>query len=88
MVPPLTLHAAGIGLQTTGVASAGVPLAPSAVKGELRVAGSIRSDGIFTVKDADQFVSGAFSLDGKEAGYLFERNVGGGLFRGRTLWGR
>ena len=60
----------------------------SAVKGELRVAGSIRSDGIFTVKDADQFVSGAFSLDGKEAGYLFERNVGGGLFRGRTLWGR
>ncbi len=60
----------------------------SGVRGELRVAGGIRSDGLFTVKDAEQFVSGAFSLDGKEAGYLFERSAGGGLFRGRTLWGR
>ena len=61
---------------------------PSGVTGQLRVAGGIRNDGLFTVKDADQFVSGAFSLDGKEAGYLFERSAGGGLFRGRTLWGR
>jgi hypothetical protein len=61
--------------------------AASGIKGELRVAGSIRSDGIFTVKDSDQLVSGALSLDGKEAGYLFERKAGEGLFRGRTLWG-
>ncbi len=60
----------------------------SGVKSELRVAGGIRTDGIFTVRDTDQYVSGAISLDGKEAGYLFERNAGGGLFRGRTLWGR
>ena len=60
----------------------------SGVHGELRAAGGIRSDGIFTVRDADQLVSGALSLDGKEAGYLFERNANGGLFRGRTLWGR
>ena len=60
----------------------------SGVKVELRVAGGIRSDGLFTVKDAEQLVSGAFSLDGKEAGYLFERNAAGGVFRGRTLWGR
>jgi len=61
--------------------------AASGIRGELRVAGGIRPDGIFTVRGNDQFVSGALSLDGKEAGYLFERQVDGGLFRGRTLWG-
>ena len=67
----------------------GLNLSSSAgVQGELRAAGSIRSDGIFTVRDAEQLVSGAISLDGKEAGYLFERGAAGGLFRGRTLWGR
>ncbi len=60
----------------------------SGATGELRVAGSVRPDGIFTVRDTDQFVSGAISLDAKEAGYLFERGAGVGLFRGRTLWGR
>lgn len=55
--------------------------------GELRVAGGIRPDGIFTVRDAEQYVSGAISLDAREAGYLFERTTGSGLFRGRTLWG-
>ncbi|MDQ2778154.1 MAG: FecR domain-containing protein [Pseudomonadota bacterium] len=63
-------------------------LSASGIEGQLRVAGAIRNDGIFTVKDTDQFVSGALSLDGKEAGYLFERNVGDGVFKGRTLWGK
>lgn len=61
--------------------------AASGETGELRVAGGIRTDGIFTVRDAEQYVSGAVSIDGREAGYLFERTVGAGLFRGRTLWG-
>jgi len=59
----------------------------SGVKGELRMAGSMRADGIFTLRDTDQYISGAVSLDGKEAGYLFTRDAAGGLFRGRTLWG-
>jgi hypothetical protein len=59
----------------------------SGVRGELRAAGDMRSDGIFTVRDPEQRVAGAVSLDGKEAGYLFERSAAGGLFRGRTLWG-
>lgn len=68
-------------------------LALSSVTGgatELRVAGTVRPDGTFAVvrDNSTQFVSGAVSFDGKEAGYLFERNVGGGLFRGKTLWGR
>ncbi len=67
----------------------GLDLATAAgVKGELRVAGEIRSDGIFSVRDADQRVSGAVAHDGREAGYLFERSAGGGLFRGITLWGK
>jgi hypothetical protein len=60
----------------------------SGVKGELRMAGELRPDGIFAVRDVDQRVSGAVTLDGKEAGYLFDRSAGGGLFRGRTLWGQ
>ncbi len=57
-------------------------------KTELRAGGSIAADGTFAVSDATQKVSGALSYDGKEAGYLFERSVIGGLFRGKTLWGR
>ncbi|MBL0149643.1 MAG: FecR domain-containing protein [Ideonella sp.] len=60
----------------------------TAGKAELRMGGDVRTDGTFAVKDVDQRIAGAVTLDGKEAGYLFERNVVGGLFRGKTLWGR
>lgn len=60
----------------------------TAGKSELRVGGAIQSNGLFVVSDIDQVVKGAISLDTKEAGYLFERQVGRGVFRGRTLWGR
>lgn len=59
----------------------------TAGKAELRMGGDVRNDGTFAVKDVDQRIAGAVSLDGKEAGYLFERNASGGLFRGKTLWG-
>lgn len=61
---------------------------PSAGKAELRVAGDVSANGTFAVRDTGQLVSGAVSLDSKEVGYLFERTAGGGLFRGKTLWGR
>lgn len=57
-------------------------------KAELRVAGDVAADGTFAVRDTAQKVSGAVSFDSKEVGYLFERSVIGGLFRGKTLWGR
>ena len=60
----------------------------TAGKAELRMAGDVRSDGTFALKDVDQRIAGAVSLDGKEAGYLFERSAGGGLFKGKTLWGQ
>jgi FecR protein len=61
---------------------------PSGGATELRAAGDVRSNGTFAVRDAEQLVAGSVSVDGKEAGYLFERSAGGGLFRGRTLWGQ
>jgi hypothetical protein len=33
-------------------------------------------------------VAGALTRDGKEAGYLFSKDVSAGTFRGVTLWGR
>jgi hypothetical protein len=61
---------------------------PTAGKSELRMAGEVRKDGTFAVRDAESRIAGAVSADLKEAGYFFERSAGGGLFRGRTLWGR
>ena len=60
----------------------------TAGKAELRIGGEVRNDGIFTVKDGGQYITGAISLDTKEVGYSFTRDAAGGLFRGRTLWGR
>ncbi len=61
---------------------------PAGGKTEFRMAGDVRSDGTFAVQDSTQKIAGAVSLDAKEAGYMFERGVVGGLFKGRTLWGR
>jgi len=66
--------------------------APSAGATELRMAGNVRPDGTFSLNEgagaALQSIAGAVSLNGKEAGYLFERGAGNGSFRGITLWGR
>lgn len=62
--------------------------AASAGKTELRVAGAVQPNGNFVVLDTGVHVAGTVSLDTKEAGYLFSLKSGGGLFKGRTLWGR
>ncbi|MCZ2439013.1 MAG: FecR domain-containing protein [Burkholderiales bacterium] len=60
---------------------------PSGGAAVLRAAGQVNSNGSFAVRDAEQVVAGAIAVDGREAGYLFERSAAGGLFKGRTLWG-
>lgn len=60
----------------------------SAGSAELRAAGDIRSNGHFVLQEPGQYVGGALSVDGKEAGFFFWRDFGGGQFKGRTLWGR
>lgn len=54
----------------------------------LQATGTIRDDGIFATSTSDGRVSGAVTFDGKEAGYLFERNAAGGVFQGLTRWMR
>jgi len=61
----------------------------SAQTGSVTVAGSgfVRSDGIFYDRSiAGQAIAGAAALDGKTAGYFFEKAVGAGTLSGITLW--
>lgn len=66
--------------------------AAAGVAASLQVGGTIREDGLFAVKTGDgSTVAGAFTVDGKEAGYFFEKPVtagAGGTFMGITRWGR
>lgn len=63
------------------LASSGNPSA------QLQLSGAINPQGIFVGKNADQHLAGALSLDGKQAGYLFNLNAAdGGAYRGITLW--
>ncbi|MEW5890800.1 MAG: FecR family protein [Pseudomonadota bacterium] len=62
---------------------------PQAGAASLEAAGNIRgADGMFVVRNADGLVRGALTLDGKEAGYVFERPVPEGTFVGITRWSR
>lgn len=50
--------------------------------------GLVRSNGVMASQAGNAFVGGALSLDGKEAGYFFEKAVAAGNVTGLTLWGR
>lgn len=54
----------------------------------LSATGRINDEGIFLslAADGSQRVAGAFSRTGAEAGYLFNKVVGNGVFQGVTLW--
>ena len=48
--------------------------------------GKVADGGYFNSRSASQQVSGAVSLDGSEAGYLFEQQLDNGKVEGVTLW--
>lgn len=50
--------------------------------------GSITSSGVLQATNSNAAINGALSLDGKEAGYAFDKAVAAGNLRGVTLWGR
>jgi hypothetical protein len=61
----------------------------SAQTGAVTFSGSgfVRTDGIFYDRSvAGQVIAGAAALDGKTAGYFFEKAVGAGTLSGITLW--
>ena len=55
---------------------------------QLAVTGKVNVEGVFVGTNQTDRVAGALSRDGKEAGYLFSKDVAAGTFRGITLWGR
>jgi hypothetical protein len=55
---------------------------------QLAVTGKVNVEGVFVGTNQTDRVAGALSRDGKEAGYLFSKDVTAGTFRGITLWGR
>ena len=50
--------------------------------------GTISPNGVFSSNAPGQSLAGAFSMDGREAGYQFSKNVTRGSVSGLTLWGR
>jgi hypothetical protein len=52
----------------------------------LQVSGNINAEGVFVGVAPGQRVAGAISYDGKEAGFLFNRDNALGVFKGITLW--
>jgi len=72
-----SLFKATVGLQHSAVGTAGI-----------NVNGKINNEGVFVGTTATDRVAGALSRDGTEAGYLFNKDVAAGTFRGITLWKR
>lgn len=60
------------------------------VTGEIQFtsAGRVSEDGFFLSNSQSGKVSGAVSIDGSEAGYLFEQQLEAGGIQGLTLWGQ
>jgi hypothetical protein len=63
----------------------------SALTGTVGISGAgfVREDGVFVDRNtAGTVIAGAAALDGKSAGYLFEKAAAGGTLTGITLWSR
>lgn len=54
----------------------------------LQADGVVRPNGYLQAQGGNAYVAGALSLDGKEAGYFFEKAFPAGNLSGITLWGR
>ncbi len=50
--------------------------------------GNVTANGVLQTTSSNASINGALSLDGKEAGYAFDKAVNVGNVRGITLWGR
>jgi hypothetical protein len=54
----------------------------------LVASGNVAPNGVLQTTSSNAAINGALSLDGREAGYAFEKSVNAGNVRGITLWGR
>jgi len=61
---------------------------PSLGRTEFAASGNISKNGLFVAHETGQNLAGAFSMDGREAGYQFAKTLPDGQVSGITLWGR
>lgn len=61
---------------------------PSLGQDKFAATASVTPQGYFSNNSASQNLAGAFSTDGTQAGYLFDKSINGGKVSGLTLWGR
>ena len=61
---------------------------PSMGAQNIQASGAVTANGLFQAQSANARFLGGTSLDGREAGYLFEKSLPAGDLRGITLWGR
>lgn len=54
----------------------------------ITASGNVQSNGVLQPLNSNATVTGALTLDGKEAGYTFSKSIYTGLLYGATLWGR
>lgn len=54
----------------------------------LQADGVVKPNGYLQAQGGNAYIAGALSLDGKEAGYFFEKAFPAGNLSGITLWGR
>lgn len=54
----------------------------------VQAAGNITRAGLLQATSGNSTLQGGLSADGREAGYLFQKNVPTGVLQGVTLWGR
>jgi len=54
----------------------------------IAASGNIKPNGVLQALNSNAAINGALTLDGKEAGYAFDKLVNVGNVRGITLWGR
>lgn len=62
--------------------------APSAGVHQFSASGKLDSEGMFRASGTDQSLAGAVAFDTQSAGYLFQKAVDSGTFKGITLWSR
>lgn len=55
---------------------------------QIAATGKVSSTGVLQTTQSNATINGALSLDGREAGYTFEKLINVGALRGLTLWGR
>lgn len=61
---------------------------PSLGQETIRASGAITPQGTFVANESNQNIAGAFSTNGLQAGYQFDKTVGNGKVSGLTLWVR